>query len=484
MERPVAAGDRLILRVNDKELSSVILEVDPVIIQVEGTPNVFSDIDTVPDRKNARVLHNIYKPFKLINRNGDWVIDPGVIVSMNFEILKPEVIGYTLGFEDGNDAKWLNKLNKEYPGAIDVKEGVSLYRLYYDLSKNLSADDAARDGLLHVIRYYRRKNNQNRPTIFGANEAAENGHLHVLKWMQMIKLSPDHAGMILATEKGHLEVLKWMLTLTPPLLPDVRVANIAAWNGRLNILEWLSDLTPSILPDVDGAASAARRGKNDVLMWMLKHGVKFNQSVMDEASGGGQLSTIELLHSVDHSLKPNLSDVFHANKSIEAAEVMNRIIPADRSWITLVIRVGGYNRLKWLGERGIDIKLEDLREEIFRSPNNATQLIEWLKKNNHEIVSKWVLLPEEFDMLVAKTEFSKKHYEDYDTRDLSILKALGLYPPYKRLYSAFEEGDLEYIKRIGKVVQYNNYLYRIAVKYGHENVIEYIKEYQPFAADD
>ena len=52
-------------------------------------------------------------------------------------------------------------------------------------------------------------------------------------------------GANFAAENGHLDVLKWLFQRN--ILPDVKGANREAMNERLDILEWLEKR--GILPD-------------------------------------------------------------------------------------------------------------------------------------------------------------------------------------------------------------------------------------------
>ena len=54
--------------------------------------------------------------------------------------------------------------------------------------------------------------------VEGANNAARNGHLEVLKWLAKHNIFPNVYGANCAARNGHLEVLKWLAEHN--ILPD------------------------------------------------------------------------------------------------------------------------------------------------------------------------------------------------------------------------------------------------------------------------
>ena len=53
-----------------------------------------------------------------------------------------------------------------------------------------------------------------------------------------------------AAKNGYLNILKWLSQKNPPILPGDNGANWAAVNGYLDILEWMSRQNPPILPNI------------------------------------------------------------------------------------------------------------------------------------------------------------------------------------------------------------------------------------------
>lgn len=60
------------------------------------------------------------------------------------------------------------------------------------------------------------------PSSIGANGAAENGHLHILKWMASLNppVTPNYFGADLAAGNSHLCILERMAGLVPPIHPN------------------------------------------------------------------------------------------------------------------------------------------------------------------------------------------------------------------------------------------------------------------------
>lgn len=58
------------------------------------------------------------------------------------------------------------------------------------------------------------------PSDEGADNAAEGGHLNVLKWLKGFGVFPSEDALNWAAAHGHLNVLKWCASLDPKLLPS------------------------------------------------------------------------------------------------------------------------------------------------------------------------------------------------------------------------------------------------------------------------
>ena len=133
------------------------------------------------------------------------------------------------------------------------------------------ANEAAGNDKVEVLKWMK-ENNLTLPDQSGADWAAHHGRITVLQWMQEADLPlPNQEGANLAALDKHLEVLKWMKENDLPL-PDQDGANYAALNGHVTVLKWMKD-NNLLLPNQSGANSAASNGHLEVLKWMKENGL-------------------------------------------------------------------------------------------------------------------------------------------------------------------------------------------------------------------
>ena len=124
-----------------------------------------------------------------------------------------------------SDQLWYDKVQHRFVGAEKYKSAEKEWRKYYmelaDVSVNPTTDDA--------------------------NNAAGNGHLDVLKWLEQKGILPDNEGAGKAAKNGYLNVLKWLEQWS--IFPWN--SDGAANNGHYDILEWLG--MRGIYPRGEGA---------------------------------------------------------------------------------------------------------------------------------------------------------------------------------------------------------------------------------------
>ena len=130
------------------------------------------------------------------------------------------------------------------------------------------ANEVARFGLLDALQWFAQYNVY--PTESGVLEAAANGHLPVLQWMEQTRqMLPDVDGLDSAATTGHLPILQW--AAQRGLFPSVYGANGAAYNNLVPVLDFLAQ--HNILPDGGGADLALHNGSREALDWMLQRGI-------------------------------------------------------------------------------------------------------------------------------------------------------------------------------------------------------------------
>jgi hypothetical protein len=107
-------------------------------------------------------------------------------------------------------------------------------------------------GILGIVREYS-KNVDRNIIIKGFIHAAENGHLHVLKWLKNTyniideeAKSENNTAFINAAGNGHLHILKWLKVNFNITEQDAKSKTNLAFikpvvNGNLEILKWLKE---------------------------------------------------------------------------------------------------------------------------------------------------------------------------------------------------------------------------------------------------
>ncbi|GMF17106.1 unnamed protein product [Phytophthora fragariaefolia] len=111
------------------------------------------------------------------------------------------------------------------------------------------------------------------------DEAAINGHLHVLEYLHAIAVSNKESGenggptcskspFNIAAAVGHFEVVKWLYQNYPEKCFSHRTTTVATMSGKLEIMQWLHDQTD----------------------------VEWTTTVMDQAAEGGHLHIVKWLH--------------------------------------------------------------------------------------------------------------------------------------------------------------------------------------------
>jgi hypothetical protein len=256
---------------------------------------------------------------------------------------------------------WRLKIGKDYYGAGEYKNKDRTWREYYKILQGTNINTV------------------------GANNAAERGHLDVLRWMESLtpKILPDIEGVNEAAYSGHLDVLKWLTLLQPPILPTVNSANEAAANGHLNVLRWMARLTPKILPDKDGVNDAAE-GHLDVLKWMesLTPKILPDEDAANYAAGGGYLDVLQWMAKLRPPILPNKfgADVAAANGHLDVLIWMARLTPEilpDEYGADRAARKGHLDVLKWM---------ESLTPKI----RPATNGINGATRNGHLDILVWM----------------------------------------------------------------------------------------------
>ena len=222
---------------------------------------------------------------------------------------------------------------------------------------------AARGGHLNVIQWMWSDNGvcTNADSLL---EAAERGHLHILKWHdvhwpeQLAPIGDSLCGA--AARGGHLGVLEWLSG--KGLLPLRRICRGAATCGHLDVLEWALSRTPAgEFPWVGVCEGAASDGQVRVLQWSVGHGVETSDLLWHFAARWDRSEVLAWL-SGRRTPDPYLC----------------------RSVATIAIRAGSLEALRWLaGETGSDDSPRYNLGDVDYAYLNAAQtgrldVMEWL----------------------------------------------------------------------------------------------------------
>ena len=168
-----------------------------------------------------------------------------------------------------NEYLWSNRYTELTKKILSLHSGLSWQDSYFYALINMRKyeDIIYATGNLRLLQYLNFSGNLF-PTVYGANLAAENGHLDVLEYLKQFdsNIHPDRHGVDWAAKSGHLHVLKYLERLHPRIRPSIWGANWAAEYGHLNVLRYLEHL--SIHPTLYGANRAAGNGHLHVLKYL------------------------------------------------------------------------------------------------------------------------------------------------------------------------------------------------------------------------
>jgi hypothetical protein len=115
--------------------------------------------------------------------------------------------------------------------------------------------------------------------------AAQNGHLHILKWAIEKGYSWSYSRCVLgAVHGGYLEIVKYLISnmtyhgmiARRDDMDDINcnICSIAAFNGQLHILKWARERNYAWTKDVCHAA--ALNDHSEVLVWARQNGCKWD----------------------------------------------------------------------------------------------------------------------------------------------------------------------------------------------------------------
>ncbi len=273
-----------------------------------------------------------------------------------------------------NDTLWKQRIDEYYPDAEKFREDTTSRREFY-------------------IKISQTQLNQE-----GANNAAGQGHLDVLKWMASldppILLNRDGANK--AAAQGHLDILKWRVSLYPPVLPDqyMDIHKIGI-DGHLDVLKWLSTLFPPVLLDEEGVDYVAREGHLDILKWLstLTPPILPNADSADFAAERGQLESLRWMASLKPPIRPSMRGPFGLRLAASqgdiptlgwAATLKPPILPDTKS-ANNAAAGGQLETLRWMASFRPPI-LPDFEGANYAARNGENAVLQWMASLNPPVV--------------------------------------------------------------------------------------------------
>jgi hypothetical protein len=122
-------------------------------------------------------------------------------------------------------------------------------------------------------------------------EAAQGGHLPVLKWLAQDMACPMSTLVCTyAVSRGFRHVLYWARAANPPCPWDAHTSGAAARRGDVALLEWMHLKTCTLCTWT--AQMAARGGHLETLKWLREKGCTWNESVCNAAAAEGHLTLL------------------------------------------------------------------------------------------------------------------------------------------------------------------------------------------------
>jgi hypothetical protein len=262
----------------------------------------------------------------------------------------------------------------------------------------VGANNAAGNGHLDVLKWLEDKGILSNE--LGANNAASNGHLNVVSYLIEKGIYPDEEGIINGLTKGFLGLLE----ILPPKLFTVSLANETAANGLLEALK----VSP-VLPNQIGVNQAAINGHINVLNWLENKGLLPTSEAFNLILKSHQMNDDVVEWLMDHNIYPSpqmIETIFYARKLnsiyVELLKRMVQIYP-----ILPAIHVSRVDELDDLEEyqlrldpesvdyaldENVDLLEELLKHGVYPSQQSINDVLRWVNFSEEEDREKLNLL--------------------------------------------------------------------------------------------
>ncbi len=128
--------------------------------------------------------------------------------------------------------------------------------------------------------------------------AAENGHLHVLRWLRSRERYPDWDSGVCdaAISSGNIEPISWLRSQDPPCPWGYYISfDSPAARGDIAMIKWMMDNGAPCRLTKELTQLAAMRGKLDMLKWLrgMNPPCPWNEQVCEQAAYFGHLDVLK-----------------------------------------------------------------------------------------------------------------------------------------------------------------------------------------------
>jgi len=147
---------------------------------------------------------------------------------------------------------------------------------------------AAKGGHLYVIEWLARNGIECDSTIY--ESAAKHGHMHIIRWARARGLRPCSRMCASAAAGGHLDIIQWAAGKL--VCCGVRTYEQAAYGGHLAVMQWIFQTTSTLDPSNKACLLAARHGHLHVLEWQKSTSQELSAYITVEAAKGGHTNVM------------------------------------------------------------------------------------------------------------------------------------------------------------------------------------------------
>jgi hypothetical protein len=220
------------------------------------------------------------------------------------------------------------------------------------------------------------------------NEAATNGHLHVLEWI-LAKYNKNLWGRKTchsAAKNGHLEVLQWLRSRDPPCPWGESTFAAASGHNHKAITDWLQTLVPSCPFNSTVLLYAVRNGDLKLVQWLRSQTppCPFPDDIISQAFGNKNVEMRKWL--VDNNAPCNwnskLCSIAVSHNDLNTLKWLRSLTPPCPwdSWICeIAVRSDNIEVLEWLVSQGCE-----LNNKSYHWPASSGQLdmLVWLHRRD------------------------------------------------------------------------------------------------------